>query len=149
MSKVATATVEVLTAEVRVLMVGSRQVTLSVSRQLDKIPWDQCEPFGRIRDIRDNGDPDEKFTIIGKDQENGQLCRASIYWMDYRMERTKLAALKNHPAGYVGFRYYNGESYSADEVEELEKEVQYLREEFNRQRSEWNALPLIVLAGLK
>ena len=53
-----TATVETLTAEVRVLMVGSRQITLSVARQLDSynifdtydhFDLDQFVPFGRIR----------------------------------------------------------------------------------------------------
>ena len=48
-----TATVEVLTAEVRVLMVGSRQVTLSVYRQLDRRPSDEVEPFGRVSDKQD------------------------------------------------------------------------------------------------
>jgi hypothetical protein len=45
-----TAHVEVLTAEVRVLMVGSRQVTLSVYRQLDPVEPEAIEPFGRVRD---------------------------------------------------------------------------------------------------
>ena len=44
-----TATVEVLTAEVRVLMIGSRQVTLSVARQLDCIDPYEIQPFGRIK----------------------------------------------------------------------------------------------------
>jgi hypothetical protein len=44
-----TATVETLTAEVRVLMVGSRQVTLSVAKQLDSTIYESLEPFGRVR----------------------------------------------------------------------------------------------------
>jgi hypothetical protein len=44
-----TATVETLTAEVRTLMVGSRQVTLSVAKQLDWVPVHEMEPFGRVR----------------------------------------------------------------------------------------------------
>ncbi len=43
-----TATVEALTAEVRVLMVGSRQVTMSVYGQLDQVDYGQIEPFGRV-----------------------------------------------------------------------------------------------------
>jgi len=43
------ATVEVLTAEVRVLQVGRRQVTLSVVRQLDWADPVDVEPFGRVR----------------------------------------------------------------------------------------------------
>jgi hypothetical protein len=42
------ATVQTLAAEVRVLMVGSRQVTLSVYRQLDTVRPDAIEPFGRV-----------------------------------------------------------------------------------------------------
>ncbi|MCX2712050.1 hypothetical protein [Mycolicibacterium sp. J2] len=44
-----TATVETLTAEVRTLVVGSRQVTLSVAKQLDYVPLDQLTVFGRIK----------------------------------------------------------------------------------------------------
>ena len=47
-----TAEVQVLTAEVRVLMVGSRQVTLSVYRQLDPVAASDIEPFGRVSDDR-------------------------------------------------------------------------------------------------
>jgi hypothetical protein len=43
------ARVEVLRAEVRVLMVGSRQVTVSVARQLDAVEPRKIEPFGRVR----------------------------------------------------------------------------------------------------
>lgn len=43
------AMVEVLTAEVRVLQVGRRQVTLSVVRQLDWADPADVEPFGRVR----------------------------------------------------------------------------------------------------
>jgi hypothetical protein len=49
MNSSSTATVETLTAEVRVLMVGNRQITLSVFRQLDPVRHDQIEPFGRVR----------------------------------------------------------------------------------------------------
>lgn len=40
--------VQVLTAEVRTLMVGSRQITMSVYNQLDEIAHDEMEPFGRV-----------------------------------------------------------------------------------------------------
>ena len=42
------ARVEVLTAEVRVLMVGSRQITLSVYAQLDHVDPGEVDPFGRV-----------------------------------------------------------------------------------------------------
>jgi len=40
--------VQVLTAEVRTLMVGSRQVTMSVYEQLDIVKPEVIEPFGRV-----------------------------------------------------------------------------------------------------
>jgi hypothetical protein len=67
-----TATVEVLTAEVRVLQVGSRQVTLSVYRQLDHVPAAEIEPFGRVCDF---GDPD---IIEAVGSHHGVLTRSSV-----------------------------------------------------------------------
>lgn len=70
-----TATVEALTAEVRVLMVGSRQVTMSVYAQLDDVDPGQIEPFGRVM-------PKDAQTgyvhVIGKHAERGDLVRASL-----------------------------------------------------------------------
>src|ERR1022692_3743106 len=72
------ATVEVLTAEVRVLMVGSRQVTLSVVRQLDWAESDDIVPFGRIR----SGSYDVNvIEVVGSDG-GGVLARS-------RAKRTK------------------------------------------------------------
>jgi hypothetical protein len=48
MTAITAARIELLTAEVRVLQVGSRQITLSVARQLDQVDPDDIEPFGRI-----------------------------------------------------------------------------------------------------
>lgn len=48
MNAINTATVETLTAEVRVLMVGSRQITMSVARQLDTVDLMAMIPLGRI-----------------------------------------------------------------------------------------------------
>ena len=50
MTTIAAARVDVLTAEVRVLVVGSRQITLSVYGQLDyAVSDDGLVPFGRVR----------------------------------------------------------------------------------------------------
>lgn len=67
MSEQTTASVESLTAAVRVLMVGNRQVTLSVARQLDKVPWQDIQPFGRVRISKDD---DGKWgTIVGSNSD--------------------------------------------------------------------------------
>lgn len=66
-----TATVETLTAEVRVLMVGNRQITLSVARQLDTVKLSDLEPFGRVR-----LDKDRENYVIGRSKETGALVVA-------------------------------------------------------------------------
>jgi hypothetical protein len=43
-----TATVQTLMAEVRVLVVGKRQITTGIARQLDTVKPDEIEPFGRV-----------------------------------------------------------------------------------------------------
>lgn len=68
-----TASVEVLTAEVRTLMVGSRQVTMSVWKQLDTVPLETCEPFGRVR--YDKAEPGDVW-IVGRSVIDGSLVRA-------------------------------------------------------------------------
>lgn len=66
----ATATVELLTAEVRVLMVGARQITASVAKQLDRVALAEMEPMGRIRL------PGEERLVIGRRIEDGVLVVA-------------------------------------------------------------------------
>ena len=75
-----TARVEVLTAEVRVLMVGSRQITLSVFRQLDRVDSALIEPFGRVRDKP--ADPgSDRVIVVGRSArpaDHGALVRSSL-----------------------------------------------------------------------
>lgn len=70
-----TATVQTLTAEVRVLQVGSRQVTLSVYKQLDYKPHDDLELFGRVHATKDL--PPNDIELVGRDS-NGVLVRSWI-----------------------------------------------------------------------
>ncbi|WP_100482102.1 hypothetical protein [Mycobacteroides abscessus] len=70
-----TATVETLTAEVRTLMVGSRQVTMSVAKQIDVVPLASLTPFGRIN-IGGNSDSN---WVIGAHSETGALCRSHVF----------------------------------------------------------------------
>ena len=76
----ATATVETLTAEVRVLMVGKRQVTMSVFRQLDTVDWEEWETlelFGRVRGTRK--DEQDILYVVGRVKDTGVLVRSSIH----------------------------------------------------------------------
>lgn len=67
-----TATVESLTAEVRVLMVGNRQITLSVAKQLDLVDDRKLEVFGRVRLNSDS------VSLIGKCKATGVLVMAKM-----------------------------------------------------------------------
>ena len=70
------ARVDVLTAEVRTLMVGSRQVTLSVYRQLDcEFDIDKVDLFGRVTDPAEKSG-DQWF--VGCHKETGALVRTSL-----------------------------------------------------------------------
>lgn len=65
---ITTAEVRALTAQVQVLKVGSRQVTLSVFRQLDRFPVSEIIPFGRVRDRDDDG------LVVGRHKKDESLC---------------------------------------------------------------------------
>lgn len=76
-----TATVETLTAEVHVLKMGSRQVTNGVFRQLDSVPVEFIEPFGRVHS--EGGRTLPNIRIIGRDNRNGALVKAEIGLPDW------------------------------------------------------------------
>jgi hypothetical protein len=188
------ATVETLTAEVRVLMVGSRQVTLSVFRQLDWIDYDEIEPFGRVNE----GDG---RVVVGKHTGTGVLARATLRQEDewtrndgYHLDglrgeqRDLLRKLETYKESVARFNrdkakytaIMNDETKSLSERGSAQGSIEYLkiyetdptprleankkdiqRQEawwkqseknviFNRSRiASFNALPLIVLAGLR
>jgi hypothetical protein len=77
------ARVEVLRAEVRVLMVGSRQVTLSVARQLDAVEPGKIEPFGRVRIDKDP--TGQVIEVVGS--ADGVLARSATSRKRYRCPR--------------------------------------------------------------
>jgi len=145
-NRTADATVTVLTAEVRALMVGARQVTLSVFRQLDEIPWDRIAPFGRVNPGYPgySGERRQVWTV-GRMVDGAALVRSHMFepvspklarangFMDY--PRDPGPRLRAHIASHHGL--------TVDEYYELEyaKRRDYW--------AEWRALPLIVLAGLR
>ena len=66
--------VQVLTAEVRTLVVGSRQVTMSVYNQPDEVDPDDIQPFGRVRPRGG----DDYIWLVGRHEASGALVRAKI-----------------------------------------------------------------------
>lgn len=125
-------------------MVGSRQVTLSVARQLDEVDWEVCKPFGRIRYTR-NDEPE--LAIIGQDPE-GNLCRSSINWDELRIMSARLRNNKPH-SWFSGDGLNGGHYVTNEEYEGWVNQHKPLLERYRRQKAEFEALPLIVLAGLK
>jgi hypothetical protein len=171
------ATVEVLTAEVRVLMVGSRQVTLSVYSQLDSVDDVLIEPFGRVRPR--NADAEYVY-LIGKRSASGELVRASIPvaeasicrhahlgelvyqryehlrkqgWNEKEAERRERQLT---PVGYMPPEFAEKTRACREEAAEHERQAALLLEQYEelaepcRERAREVAnLPLIVLAGLR
>jgi len=124
---------------VRVLMVGSRQVTLSVYRQLDTVPPARITPFGRVRDKSDEDAPwAPRLHVVGAC--NGQLVRSSIK-QAYRP--TPLDIQWPTPPRDL------------DEERRRAVDEARARENHLKQVVAWNAyvewanLPLVVLAGLR
>lgn len=76
----AQATVEVLTAEVRVLVVSNRQITRSAYRQLDAVSPDEIEPLGRVRP----DDDDCAVCVAGRHRDTGALVRSFVSTYDVR-----------------------------------------------------------------
>jgi hypothetical protein len=79
-----TATIETLTASVRVLMIGNRQITMSIFKQLDEVrgPYD-LEPFGRIGYRAEYGGT----WIVGRslrERDRGALVRHCTWGTDLR-----------------------------------------------------------------
>jgi hypothetical protein len=165
------ATVEVLTAEVRVLQVGRRQVTLSVIRQLDWADAAEVEPFGRVRTgdtppgrVRaiSSGSRDVKSAtsveIIGS--ASGVLVR-SVSW------RTVLTCTSGGATACPEIRAINAEldrhKVRGQPPPRMTPEYQRVFDKFaghqvhdwvrydpdQQTYEKWKALPLIVLAGLR
>lgn len=75
------ASVQPLTATVRILQVGSWQITLSVAQQLDHVHFTKINAFGRVRITMDY------VEVIGADAD-GNLVRSSVNSEDENIELT-------------------------------------------------------------
>ena len=165
MTATTTARVEVLTAEVRVLQVGSRQVTMSVYNQLDRVErQDHIEPFGRVAP-RD-ADSDRVYVVgaSARDADRGTLVRATCYTAA-RLRRTaetlrllasykKAQAASDWTAAAELYRQIEvrspsllarGDDWTADKL----RDQACIEDRAAEIAASWGALPLIVLAGLR
>jgi len=169
-----TATVEVLTAEVRTLVVGNRQITQSVVKQLDQVLHGDFEPFGRIRTGNFEG-------WVGRQASTGALVRC--FWdpptpgrvsrelreAEASLERAR-TDFENMESGLAQVRAeYEGDTDNVYMINSAERRLETARDRLDAsvrhwgQEEQWAAscealwpkykawqqLPLIVLAGLR
>ena len=131
-----TATVKVLTAEVRVLMVGHRQVTLSVFRQLDSVPKGDIDPFGRVRDPKHT--TLEGISVVGRNKKGGGLVRS---WLCLEPPPESRWA---DPESYRGVGH---DAFAISAAAGVQAQLDRWEQE-KPFADDWARLPLIVLAGL-
>ena len=138
-----TATIETLTAKVMVVLVGSKQVTSGVWRQLDHESWEKITPFGRVRP------PDEQpktVYVIGAG-ENGNLRRSFLPTKMIQRKDWPTTALPKKPTpgaddwGYIDYPN-NGYSMFVRWADGDPQEAMAMAEE-------WLNLPLLILGGLR
>ena len=156
-----TATVETLTAEVRVLMVGSRQITLSVYGQLDEVESHKIEPFGRVSPK----EAERGWTyVVGKHTETGELVRSATR-TDRQLIERYLENLKNearvldrNAEAYRGAaeenradrqRWIDATNQASDAALALYRKIETESVTMEADAVKWENLPLIVLAGLR
>lgn len=157
-----TATVETLTAEVRVLMVGSRQVTMSVYDQLDWVPLGDIEPFGRVRPRK----PEEGYVyVVGRHMQSENLVRSHVYGdprdpaagierheadLRDKLTQAKEKADSNSSGPYaLSPSYVERASFWRSAEQRLTAELDEWTNGGAVKSAEWCKLPLIVLAGLR
>jgi hypothetical protein len=70
-----TATIETLTAQVKTLQVGNRQITLGVVKQLDRNYYINLDPMGRVRSGRKDYPRETESTteVVGRNKTTGAL----------------------------------------------------------------------------
>jgi hypothetical protein len=135
------ATVAVLAAELKTLVIGARQVTIGIWSQLDEVPDDEIIPFGRVSPP---GNHEPVLWVVGKHKKNGSLVRSSLPrsvmgnrdWVDARVTDW----VRTSPLSPSVDRNAYLEGY--------QKEESRIEEELAAKTAEWKALDLIVLAGL-
>lgn len=142
MSSASEPSVEVLTAEVRVLQIGSKPVALSAARQLDSVDCAAIKPFGRVR--IDPKPAAGLIEVIGS--ADGILARSSA--RARKMECPGYAS-SSISRGYgppvLACARHSGTGPEASTGSHGWTEYTPSQKLYEA----WRALPLIVLAGLR
>lgn len=154
---VTSAEVHTLTAEVRVLMVGNRQVTLSIARQLDAVPNQDISPFGRINAFWNR---DADVSVIGPHKRTGALVVShnEHFFKDDKFENTMDAyeymqtenAAFHDAAGWDHEGIMRAYPWAFKCSNDVATAIRRGRRRYpGGWFREWFDLPLIVLAGLR
>jgi hypothetical protein len=144
---VRSATVEALTAEVRVLMVGSRQITLSVVRQLDKVAPELIEPFGRVRAARQPAL--NEIEVVGSLQDGILAYSTTTAYSHLCYSRYDSWCEEHQSIGEMEMETLNARSRYALPGDLWEQHHWYSYTDSAELWEKWAELPLIVLAGLR
>ena len=145
LGEISAAKVETLAAAVRVLMVGSRQVTMSVYDQLDEVNQDEIVTFGRVRSKRSWPFATvDLIEVVGS--ADGQLVRSQARTTRYYCADHKASGriLVHGEEAYAGHCSEHPGSGPRDG-----REGDHLWGMSDGRYCEWETLPLIVLAGLR
>ena len=125
------ASVEVLSAEVRLLRVGNGQITRSMYRQLDEATPERFKPFGRVKDNKripkELGKPKVGvLQLVGRDTKTGALVRYDVkppdwsasdgpeeftHWLMHQPEMRLGFGEKYPVAKYEGFSIFWTDSF--------------------------------------
>lgn len=132
---------ETLTAEVRVLHVGSRPVTLSAARQFDHADSDEIKVFGRVR--IDPKPAPGLIEVIGS--VNGILARSSARARKVECPGYMTRCLVGHALPVVVCPRHRDTSPTGQTSHHNWTEYTPSQPVYER----WLGLPLIVLAGLR
>jgi hypothetical protein len=143
MSSASDPAVEVLTAEIRVLQVGSKPVTLSAARQLDSVDGSAIKPFGRVR--IDPKPADGLIEVIGS--VNGILARSSAAARKVECPGYASSSLSSRGYGRPLVVCARHRHTSPTDAAGLHNWTEYTPSQEIYEA--WLALPLIVLAGLR
>lgn len=135
--------VESLTAEIRVLQVGSKPVTLSVARQLDYVDPSEIRPFGRVRIAPRRAD--SLIEVIGS--ADGVLTRSSARFDEVECPGYTTRDLPLGPGVPPEVCPEHRKTPAASGAAHRHTWTKYApsRELYDA----WEALPLIILAGLR
>jgi hypothetical protein len=121
-----TARVESVTAQVKTLVVGNRQITLSIAKQLDRVPILEMEPWGRVNLTNEI----DAVCVIGKHRETEALVLSCV-----------------NEWGEEAHTIPNLEDYNYETGTYRDKTILPLYPPGTT--DQMKALPLIVLAGLR